>query len=132
VLLRLRHFISSVVVILLAGGLPYFVCTPNVCAANKDCAVVHCCNCCGANCPMQKSSQETRKHGTGCNQHCPLISAGETIAISNVNPLPAAMSGVTVIQPFLFAHINSYAFPARPSATSHPPTLLSLSCALTI
>jgi hypothetical protein len=133
VILSFRQFIASVLVVLLiAASVPCFVCAPAACAAIVDCKYMHCA-CCGPNCPWQKSSQKSPKHGNCCNEQCPVIAASKTVIISNEQPLAAAMSGFGEAQPFLFG----YTFSGPPlvvhqSANLHPPTLLSLACALTI
>jgi hypothetical protein len=81
---------------------------------------------------LQKRSQETGKHGNDCNQQCPLIAARNAVTISNVQPLSVAMLGVTEVQPFLFGYTSSHTLAVQQSANLHPPTLLSLACALTI
>jgi len=132
VLLNLRHFISStLVVILLAGGVPYAVCTPAVCAASRDCAAARC-NCCGANCPLQKGPQKSHKHDSGCSEQCPLIAASKAVAITNVKPLAFTMLGVREAQPLFFGYTVSWIPPVHQPATLRPPTLLGLACALTI
>jgi hypothetical protein len=132
VVLNFRRFISAVIGLgLLAGGVPYVACTPAVCAANAECAAVHC-NCCGPNCPWSKNSPESHKHATDCNQHCPLINASTAVMTNSVQVLAPATSGIGEVQPFLIAYTAFYAPPVRPPASVHPSTLLSLSCALTV
>jgi hypothetical protein len=132
VVLNFRRFISAfLALVVLASGLPYLTCSAAVCAANADCASVHC-SCCGPNCPWAKNSQESQKKKSNCAQQCPLITASKSVTISNTRPLAAAMLGVGEVQPFLFAHNVADARPVRQFSALHPPTLLSLACALTI
>jgi hypothetical protein len=131
--LNIRHFILSVLVAcLLAGSAPSMACTPAACAANTECALVHC-NCCGPNCPWRNSSQESKKQGAPCNQQCPLVAAGKTIAINNnTQPLAVALLGVAEARPFLIADTASCTARFHQPDTLSPPTLLRLACALTI
>lgn len=132
VMLSFRHFIALVlVVVLMGGGVPYLVCTPEACAANTQCASVHC-KCCGPSRTGPKSSRESQKHDTHCNQDCPLITAGTVVTTNSGQPLAPAMMGISEVRPFLIAYTAFYAPPVRPPAPVHPSTLLSLACALTI
>jgi hypothetical protein len=127
-----RHFLYlSLVVGLLAGGVPYFTCTPAVCAANIECSSAHC-GCCGPNCPWKKNSQQSHKGNTACNQQCPLSAAGNAVTISNVRPLAAVMFSMAEVEPCLFTYTVSCPLPVCRSADLDPPTLLRLCCALTI
>lgn len=131
VILRHRYlFASTLVVALIAASVPWFVCTPAACAASVECKYAHC-NCCGPSCPWQKNSQKSPKHDNCCNERCPLIAASKAATISNERPLAAAMLGFGEAQPLLFGYTSSIAPLVHQSANLHPPTLLSLACALT-
>ena len=130
--LNLRYFISALIVITqLAGSLPYLNCMAGQCASNTQCSSVQC-KCCGPNSPRTKSSRESHKHTTGCNQQCPLATTGKTVTITNPQPVASPLFGVSELQPFLTAYAAPFAPSIRESAKSNSPTLLSLSCALTI
>lgn len=133
IVLSFRNFINATLVVaLLAGTTPYLTCMSGMCAANSECASMRC-QCCGPDCPWQKSSHEShQKHDKGCNQQCPLIIASKAVTISNSLPLAAAVLGVTGIQPVLFGYTSFYKLPVRQPASLRSPTLLSLACALTI
>jgi hypothetical protein len=91
------------------------------------------CACCGPNCPLnKKNSSESSKHDSGCNQSCPLIATTHAVAVSHVKPLAGVMFAAVAVQRFLSPYSASFAIPSRHSAALDPPTLLSLSCALTI
>jgi hypothetical protein len=130
--LNCRHIISALLIAaLLAGGLPYSSCLAGQCASNTECASMHC-NCCGPNCPWSKSSHESHKRNTGCNQQCPLITASKPVTIIKVQPVASIIFGNSELQPFLTAYAAPHAPSIREPVHSHPPTLLSLACALTI
>jgi hypothetical protein len=130
--LNCRHFISAfLIAALLAGGLPYPSCMAGECASNTECASAHC-KCCGTSCPWPKTSHESHNHDARCNQQCPLINQGKAVAISSVQPLATTILGTAEVQPFLFGYTSYYVLPIHRSASLHPPTLLSLACALTI
>jgi hypothetical protein len=125
-----RHLVGSALAIsLLASGFPCLASTPAVCAANSQCAAMHC-GCCGPNCPFQKSRRESQKRDAGCQ--CPLITNASSIAISKPQSLAIAMCGVEELRPFQCAFIHPSPVPLCRTATSDPSTLLSLACALTI
>ena len=63
-------------------------------------------------------------------RNAPLITVGKTVTIGNVRPLTAAMLSVSEFLPFQFGCTHFFAPPFRHSAALHPPTLLSLACAL--
>jgi hypothetical protein len=129
-----RHFISAALaLVLLAGGIPYLTCNAGMCATNVQCASVHC-SCCGANCSWTKNSPETRQRSNAgnCNQECPHVMASKSVTISNMQPLVAAILGTGAEQPLLLSAACDRTFSIRQNFNSHPATLLSLSCALTI
>jgi hypothetical protein len=134
-MLRISHFISSALVVaVLAGGIPSWGCTPAVCAASTACATAHC-SCCGPDCPMAKSAQESHRSGAPCNQKCPRVTDAKAIAVPHnyrVRLLASAMLGVHEVQPFLIAGTVLLATPFCQLDTLSPPTLLGLGCALTI
>jgi hypothetical protein len=126
-----RHFISAtLVIVLFAGGVARFACTPGACAANAQCASMHC-TCCGPNCPLRKSSGDSHKRDTACNQECPMMAASKLVAISNPQPIATAMLGADELQPLFLARVTPAAVPIHPTFNSPAPTLLSLGCALT-
>jgi hypothetical protein len=132
VVFALRHFTAAALVFaLFAGGIPHLACTPAVCAADTECAAMHC-SCCGPNCPWHKNSQKSEKPVTGCNQQCPVIAASKPATIGKVQPLAAAMPGIGEAQPFLVAYASPAALPIHQTFDLPPPTLLRLACALTI
>jgi hypothetical protein len=114
----------------LAGSVSFLACTPAMCAANTQCASVHC-NCCGPDCSWPKNSQESHKRVTKCNQECPLITASKSVTIRTPQPLVMLLDADQV-QPFLVADVA----PITPSVSEppnlHSATLLNLACALTI
>jgi hypothetical protein len=122
---------AFLVLVVLVGSVPNLACTPAVCAANVECASVHC-SCCGPNCPWPKESHESRQHKTGCNQQCPLISAASAVTINKVQPLAPAMLAAAEVRPVLFERTGSRQPSILQSAALDPPTLLGLSCALTV
>jgi hypothetical protein len=81
---------------------------------------------------MSKNSRDSKKHDMGCNEQCPLLAASKAVAINDVQPLAAAMFGVSELQPFHFAYAASNDSPIYHPAPTSPPTLLSLGCALTV
>jgi hypothetical protein len=105
-----------------------------MCAANVECASVHC-GCCGPNCSWRNCSQESKKPGTPCNQQCPLIAAAKAITVNNNDrvQLPAAaIVGIVQMPPFLIPDTACRITSFRQTDSLPPSTLLRLSCALTI
>jgi hypothetical protein len=90
------------------------------------------CECCRPHRPLQKTPQENHKRGNACNQLCPLMVASRAVTITNPQPLAAAMLGMGEAQPFVIGQIAPGTLPIPRSANVHSPTLLSLSCALTV
>jgi hypothetical protein len=133
VFFRFHGLISAALVaIVIAAGVPYVACTPAVCAANPDCALMRC-SCCGPNCPMQKTkSRDPHKDDTGCNQQCPVVGDGKAMTAGNVRPVAALMLGAVEVQPCLVAYRGYAAVPVNDGVSLDPPTLLRLGCALTI
>jgi hypothetical protein len=130
--LSIRHFIAALLVATqLAGSLPYLTCFAGQCASNAECSSVHC-KCCGPNCPWAKSSHESHKRATACNQQCSFAIASKAITISNPQPIISALFGMSQLQPFQTAYAAPIAPSVHPPTGSNSPTLLSLSCALTI
>ena len=133
VMLAIRHFISAAIVLaLLAGGIPYLTCSAGMCAANVECASMRC-SCCGPNCPWAKNSRESSHHSNSrnCNHDCPLVISSKPVTIRSTQPLALAMSGIDNVQPFFLPSACSNVFLIQQPLNLHPPTLLSLCCALT-
>jgi hypothetical protein len=130
-MLRFRYFISTMLLIVLqAGAVPIFACTPVTCAANTECAAMHC-RCCGPNCPLCKKSKESSKNDAGCNHQCPYINVSRPVTINHVQPLVALMLGHGELHPFFFAYTSPNVFPIRRTFSVHDSSLLGLACALT-
>jgi hypothetical protein len=81
---------------------------------------------------MHGASRQSHKQTVACNQQCSMNLSVNPVGINNVRPLAGTMLTVMQIQPFIVASTTSNALPLRQSSASPPPTLLSLSCALTI
>jgi hypothetical protein len=130
-----RHFISATLaLVLLAGGIPFLACSAAMCAANTQCASIQC-SCCGSKCLWTKKSHDTQHQSNQkgrCNQECPQAVAGKSVDVNPTQPLVAAILGTGAVQPVLVSSVCSRSFSIRQNFNSHPATLLSLSCALTI
>jgi len=132
-MLSIRHFISATIVVaILAGSAPYLTCSAGMCAANVECASMRC-SCCGPNCPWAKNSRESSHHSNSrnCNHDCPLVISSKPVTIRSTQPLALAMSGIDNVQPFFLPSACSNVFLIQQPLNLHPPTLLSLCCALT-
>jgi hypothetical protein len=130
--LKFYKFISTaLVLVVLAGGSPSTACTPAVCAADAQCASLHC-SCCGPNCPWSKKSQESKKRDSSCNDRCPLVAGTKPAAINNAQSLVSATLNTSYVQPLMVPYVALRPAPIHPTFNFHSPTLLSLACALTV
>jgi hypothetical protein len=124
-------FVCGLTVALLGGGVPYFGCSPAVCAASSECAMIHCA-CCGPTCPMNKDSRHSDKGTSHCNDQCPRTVSKNTATITNVRSHALLMSlAMASLLPFQSCSTNASSRPIRNSPDLDPSTLLRLCCALT-
>src|ERR1019366_710303 len=89
---------AALVLMLLVGGVARSACASAACAAKMRSATVHCA-CCGLNDPQRKTTGESRKRDTACDQQCPMVAAGKLVAISNPWPMATAMLHAAELQP---------------------------------
>jgi hypothetical protein len=129
---RFRGILSTTITLAFLIGLgaaPPTACTPASCAANAECAVMHC-DCCGPNCPMAKASHKSES--TGVKRPCPIAVTNKPPAIGNAQPLAAMTLTEIQLQAFLVAPWASRAITTHQAPDMPACTLLRLGCALTI
>src|SRR5208282_4004221 len=127
-----RLISATLMLIIAVGSLPCLTCSSAVCAANVQCASVHC-GCCGPNYPWQKNSHDSQKHSPSCNrEQCPLVAASKSVTISPTRESSASMLGIAVAQPFITVYFAVNILPVHSISSARPDTLLSLGCALTV